>query len=176
MFRSAAAGVTGNRPQTIVIGVGTELRGDDGFGAAVIEALRAYSGVVGRVRLAVCDGEPARMIDLWEGYRSALVIDAVRGGSERYGFLYRREVVAGGPDLGDEPGGNTHGAGLGAAVRLGRVMDRLPGRLILYAVHGRDFRLGAPLSAPVAKAVPELAARIGGEVLGVLAAASAKGG
>jgi hydrogenase maturation protease len=164
--------------QIIVIGVGTELRGDDGFGAAVIEALRSQPGLGGRVQLARCDGEPARMIDLWEGYRCALVVDAARGGSERYGFVYRRDLI---PDAvprpgrpgphagaGGEPGGNSHAAGLGSAVRLGQVLGRLPGRLILYAVHGRDFRLGASLSGPVAQAVPQLVNRISREVLGAL--------
>ncbi len=184
-------------PQIIVIGVGTELRGDDGFGAAVIEALRVQPGLGGRVQLARCDGEPARMIDLWEGYRCALVVDAVRGGAERYGFVYRRDLtsdavpprpggarrpeprIGGGGSSVDphsgtsvrawtEPEGNSHAAGLGAAVRLGQVLDRLPGRLILYAVHGREFRLGAPLSRPVSMAVPQLVNRITREVLGSL--------
>lgn len=165
-------------PQIIVIGVGTELRGDDGFGAAVIDALRSQPGLKERAQLARCDGEPARMIDLWEDYRCALVVDAVRGGAERCGFVYRRDLTSDaaprpsgvGPrrGIGGEPAGNSHAAGLGAAVRLGQVLNRLPGRLIIYAVHGRDFRLGAPLSPPVALAVPQLVNRISREVLGAL--------
>ncbi|MBS2961521.1 hydrogenase maturation protease [Actinocrinis puniceicyclus] len=174
--RAAAGAARAASPSIIVIGVGMKMRGDGGFGAAVIEALRAYPAVVDRVRLAACDGEPARMIDLWQGYRCALVLDAVRGGSERHGFVYRRELDPEVGDFGAQPGGTSHAVGLGAAARLAHVMDRLPGRLILYAVHGRDFRLGAPLSGPVAQAVPELAARIGREVLGALAAAAAGAG
>ena len=147
--------------RSIIIGVGTELRGDDGFGAAVIESLRDRPGLDGRVVLARCDGEPSRMIDLWEGYESAVVVDAVRGGDERYGFLYRRDLRLGSAG---EPRGNSHAAGLGAAVRLADVLGRLPARLILYAVHGHDFTLGAPLSHPVAAAVPELVDRISREI------------
>ncbi|HEU5355126.1 MAG TPA: hydrogenase maturation protease [Actinocrinis sp.] len=160
-------------PQTIVIGVGTDLRGDDGFGAAVLDGLRTRPGLTAYAQLAVCDGEPARLIDLWRGYRHALIVDAVRGGGERYGFVYRRDLTAmiGAGESRTEPRGNSHAAGLGAAVRLGQVLDRLPGRLILYAVHGRDFRLGVPLSDPVATAVPELVNRIAREILGVLSAA-----
>jgi hydrogenase maturation protease len=156
-------------PATIVIGVGTELRGDDGFGAAVIEALRARPGLGSRVQLAHCDGEPSRMIDLWDGYERAFVIDAVRGGGERYGFLYRRDLAIASAartvlrDLRELPG-NGHAVGLGTAVRLAEVLGRLPGQLVLYAVHGRDFALGAPLSRPVADAVPQLAERIGREI------------
>lgn len=157
---------------TIVIGVGTELRGDDGFGAAVLESLRAVPALAGRAVLARCDGEPARMIDLWEGYRCALVIDAVRGGTEPYGYVYRRDLsMPRGPDR-FEPNGNSHAAGLGAAVRLGQVLDRLPGRLVVYAVRGRDFGLGAPLSGAVARAVPHLVSRISREILGARRAES----
>jgi hydrogenase maturation protease len=148
-------------PRSIVIGVGTEMRGDDGFGAAVIQSLRGRPGFGGQVVLASCDGEPSRMIDLWDGYEHAVVVDAVRGGGERYGYLYRRDLSTDAPS---EPRGNSHAAGLGAAVRLAQVLDRLPGRLILYAVHGHDFTLGAPLSQPVAAAVPELAERISREL------------
>lgn len=173
-FPSAAA----RSPQTIVIGMGIDIRGDDGFGAAVLEALRRQPDLAARAQLARCDGEPAQMIDLWQDYRCALVIDAVRGGPERYGFVYRRQLTPGpttrpsGPGsrsgAGNAPGGNIHAASLGAAIRLGQVLDRLPEQLVLYAVHGRDFRLGAPLSGPVAAAVPHLASRISRELLGVL--------
>jgi hydrogenase maturation protease len=169
--------MTAMDPQrTIVIGIGTELRGDDGFGAAVIEALRGRPGLGGQVQLARCDGEPSRMIDLWEGYERAVVVDSVRGGDERFGFLYRRELATGGQigasgrDL-REPRGNAHAAGFGAAVRLAEVLGRLPGRLVLYAVHGRDFHLGAPLSPPVEAAVPELASRIAREIFAGVTAA-----
>jgi hydrogenase maturation protease len=167
--------------RTIVIGVGSELRGDDGFGAAVVEALRDQPGLGGRVVLARCDGEPSRMIDLWDGYLRAVVVDAVRGGTERHGFLYRRDLRSGTPIGGAardlrEPRGNTHAAGFGAAVRLAEVLGRLPDHLVLYAVHGRDFGLGAPLSQPVAAAVPQLASRIRDEVLAwVFAARRAEG-
>jgi hydrogenase maturation protease len=156
-------------PSTIVIGVGTEMRGDDGFGAAVIEALRTRPGIADRMVLARCDGEPTRMVDLWDGYDCAVLVDAARGGTERYGYLYRRELTPDGTAaalLGGlrEPVGGGHAAGPGSAVRLGEVLGRLPTRLILYAVHGRDFELGASLSAPVAAVVEQLAHQISLEV------------
>lgn len=160
-----------NTPGSIVIGVGTKLRGDDGFGAAVIEALRGRPGLVGRAAFEQCDGEPSHIIDLWDGYEHAVVVDALRGGSERYGFLYRRDLGGsgfGGGGVGSsdlrEPPGNLHAAGVGAAVHLAEVLGRMPGRLVLYAVRGHDFRLGTPLSRPVAAAVPELVERISREL------------
>lgn len=160
------------RPEVVVIGVGTGMRGDDGFGAAVVAALLEPPGLGGRAQLAFCDGEPTRMIDLWDGYRHAIVVDALRGADERHGFVYRDELDgherrASSRALRNagEPSGATHALGLGVAVRLAEVLGRLPGRLTLYAVHGQDFSLGAGLSRPVAAAVPRLAERIRRDVL-----------
>jgi hydrogenase maturation protease len=160
---------------TIVIGVGTDLRGDSGFGGAVVEALRRQPGLAAWTRLARCEGEPARIVELWEGYRCALMVDAVRGGAERHGFLSRHDLLTAAtaseqqyPDSARESASHPHPAVLRAAVRLGRTLDRLPDRIIVYAVHGRDFRPGAALSRPVELMVPELAGRISREILGVL--------
>ena len=87
---------------------------------------------------------------------------------------------ASGPWPGTPPGGGSgaspHAAGLRAAVRLGHTLGRLPDRLILYAVHGRDFRPGAPLSRPVQAAVPQLAARISRDLLSALPECAQQGG
>lgn len=160
------------RPDVVVIGVGTGMRRDDGFGAAVVAALLEPPGLGGRARLAFCDGEPSRMIDLWDGYRHAIVVDALRGGNQRHGFVYWDELDGSGQRApsralrnAGEPPGASHALGLGVAVRLAEVLGRLPGRLTLYAVHGQDFSLGAGLSQPVAAAVPRLAERIRRDVL-----------
>ncbi|GAA1971237.1 hydrogenase maturation protease [Catenulispora subtropica] len=62
----------------VVIGVGNTYRRDDGAGPAVVRALAATpSALPGHARLAVCDGEPTRLIDLWRGADLAIVVDAV---------------------------------------------------------------------------------------------------
>lgn len=153
----------------IVIGVGTGLRGDDGVGEAVLAALDDLTAKDPRIRLARCDGEPARMIELWDGFDRAIVVDAARNGETPCGHVYRRVLVADVDRPHDamtgvgEPAGNGHAAGFGAAIRLAHALDRLPPHLTLYAVVGRDFDLGAPLSPPVAEAARELAALIRAE-------------
>lgn len=142
--------------QTIVIGVGSELRGDAGFGAAVIETLRKQPGLADRVRLARCDGEPAHVIELWDGYGCALVVDAVRGGREAHGFLCRhdlpRDVLLGstgpwpGTPSGGGTGGSAHAAGLRAAVRLGHMLGRLPERAGCTVMSGLGLLDGVAFS------------------------------
>ena len=76
----------------IVIGVGNELRHDDGAGPAVISELRSRS--VKDVTLVATDGEPARLIDLWDGADLTVVIDAVPSESTEPGRVRELESIA----------------------------------------------------------------------------------
>ncbi|WBP84648.1 hydrogenase maturation protease [Kitasatospora cathayae] len=149
-----------------VIGVGNEFRHDDGVGWAVVARLAERAEQrplpIGTA-LLVCDGDPARLITLWEAADLAIVVDAAHAHPGHPGRVHRL-------DLDSErlcpPGGATssHGLGLGEAVELARELDRLPGRLIVYAVEGADSSLGTGLSAPVAAAVEPLTERIAEEI------------
>jgi hydrogenase maturation protease len=143
--------VTGPDGTTIVIGVGNEFRRDDGAGPRVIDRLGNLAGV----RMAICDGEPARLIGLWEDADLAVVVDAVRG--EQPGRLHELDLDTVGRHRGSS---SSHALGLEAAVELAQALDRLPARLVILAVEGADFNLGLGLSPPVAAALPELAARV----------------
>lgn len=149
-----------------VIGVGNEYRHDDGVGWAVVARLAERSeqrplpsGTV----LRVCDGDPARLITLWEGADLAVVVDAAHAHPGDPGRVHRLELDA---DRLTPPGGATssHGLGLGEAVELARELDRLPRRLVVYAVEGADTSQGTGLSAPVAAVVAPLAERIATDI------------
>lgn len=161
--------------RTAVIGMGSEMRGDDGVGGAVLAALDDLPRFGGRLRLARCDGEAARLIDLWDGFDHAIVVDAAHDPAEPPGRLYRRELSLAhwpgrfGPDEVAEPAGNGHAAGFGTAIRLAEALGRLPDRLTLYAVNGADFTLGAPLSSEVAEAAGRLAAHLREDLLALYA-------
>lgn len=136
----------------IVIGVGTPFRHDDGAGPAVVDALRDRTPP--GVTLAVTDGEPARLIELWAGADLAVVVDAVRADPPRPGRVHEfHDAVA------DDGHGHVtgHGLGLGAAVELARALDRMPAHLHVYAIEGTDFSLGLGLTPPVAASVRRVA-------------------
>jgi hydrogenase maturation protease len=158
-----------------VIGVGHPMRGDDGVGPAVLERL-ASSELAERpdVALVTLDGEATRLLDAWEGADLAVVVDAAVveaamdsvAGSSRPGTI---EVV----EVADErdvsaPGraASSHGLGVVEAVRLGNVLGRLPGRLVLVTVTAGGVALGDGLSPAVARAVDEAAAAVIGVVDG----------
>ncbi len=102
------------------------------------------------------DGEAARLIDCWDGRLLAIVIDAVVTGAPA-GTIVEVDptlVASGSPTAG------THSLGVGHAAALGAALGRVPETLVVLGVEGHDFAEGAPLSAPVAAAVPRVAAAV----------------
>ena len=145
----------------VVVGVGNEFRRDDAAGLEVIARLRALQpadAALSLVTLAVSSGEPAGLIELWHGAGLAVVVDAVRDERLPPGSVCQLPVDAlvGGAD----GAASSHGIGLGETVQLARALGRLPARLTVLAVVGRDFGLGAGLTAEVAAGVSELAERV----------------
>ncbi|MHC5909065.1 hydrogenase maturation protease [Streptomyces sp. S6] len=164
------------RRSVVVIGVGNEFRRDDGVAHAVVARLRERAGEhrlpPGTV-LATCDGDPARLIGLWEGAALAVVVDAAHAHPGTPGRVHR--IALDGNRLAPPSATSSHGLGLGEAVELARTLDRLPGHLVVYAVEGADGSFGTGLSPAVAAAVPLLAAAVEDEIAHYRATASAPG-
>ncbi|HEY6797488.1 MAG TPA: hydrogenase maturation protease [Kineosporiaceae bacterium] len=156
-----------------VLGVGNPDRGDDGVGPAVVAALAGR--LPADVALAVLDAEPSRLMDAWFPAGLVLVVDAAApspDGGVPSGTVCILEIDAADP-AGPRPGSavagpqrspgspplpelavSSHGSGVGTAVALAGVLGRLPRRLVIVAVTGATFDLGAPMSESVRAAVP----------------------
>ncbi|GAA2244390.1 hydrogenase 3 maturation endopeptidase HyCI [Kitasatospora cystarginea] len=142
--------------RVVVIGVGNPYRRDDGAGPAVVEALS--STVPEGTLLIVSDGEPGRMLGLWTGRDSVIVVETVHGHPGHPGRLHTLDAettarCASGP-------ASSHGLGLGETVALAAALDRMPLELVVHAVEGEDFGLGPGLSAAVRAALAELVDRV----------------
>jgi hydrogenase maturation protease len=138
--------------RVIVIGVGNPFRRDDGAGPAAVEALREREGPAAELR--VSDGDPGRLLELWHSADTVIVAETVHAHPGRPGRLHtlradRAARLATGS-------ASTHGLGLGEAVALAAVLDRLPRILVIHAVEGTDFAMGTGLSTPVQAALPRL--------------------
>jgi hydrogenase maturation protease len=145
----------------VVIGVGNEYRRDDGFGPRVLaelDVLKTHDPALSAVDLYVSDGEPARLLDLWADADLAVVIDAVHADNGPAG-QWVELTLHHDTGLPDELAVSSHGIGLGTTVALGRVLGRLPHRLVVLAVFGSEFGFGDRLTAPVTAAVQPVAAR-----------------
>jgi hydrogenase maturation protease len=144
----------------VVIGVGNEYRRDDGAGPAVLARLR--DRVPPGVELVLTDGEPTRLIDAWTSASLAVVVDAVCADPPRPGRVHRFELDR--PLAGATRTASSHGFGLDDAIQLALVLDRMPSRLIVYAIEAADLTQGTGLTPLVAAVVDEAASAILGDI------------
>mgnify|MGYP001820372565 FL=1 len=145
-----------------VIGVGNRWRGDDAVGLEAADAIRdlAPDGVA----VFESDGDPAALLDLWDGAARVLLVDAVDSGDPP-GTILRFEAGLN-PIPATHFRRSTHAMGIGEAVELGRALGRLPERVVFFGVAADCFGPGTPMCAAVAAAVPALVARVIDEAVG----------
>ena len=138
-----------------IIGYGNPQRGDDAAGILVAQKLQ-QRGILAHVHM----GEPLSLIDAWKDKDDVVIIDAVRTGAE-VGTIYlwdvSRESVSSGVPT------STHGFDVAEALALARVLNRLPHRLRVYGIEGRQFGIGISVSPEVKGAVDKVATCIAGE-------------
>jgi hydrogenase maturation protease len=139
-----------------VLGIGNAWQGDDAAGLVAAERLRER--VPDGVDVRILEGEPASLLDAWDGADDVLLVDAVRSGSAP-GTVHRL-------DASDRPlpatltAASTHTLGVGEAVELARALGRLPRRIVLYGIEAERVAAGADLTPSVAEAVDEVVERI----------------
>lgn len=137
----------------LVIGIGNPDRGDDAVGLIAAQLIKARRPA--DVRVITHSGESAGLLDRLRYAESVYLIDACRAGMPP-GAIKRFDIAASGiPHC--ACGYSTHGMGLAEAFELARTLGRLPSRCVLYAIEGRTYDLGDPLSADVAAAAERVA-------------------
>ena len=134
----------------VVVGIGSEGRGDDVAGLLVARTLRRC--VPGSVAVLESAGDPGALMTGWENASRVVVIDAVRSGAPP-GTVHRlgasRSAAAAGTGA-----WSSHGLGLAAAIDLAEALGRRPSSFCLIGVEGERFAAGAPPSPAVLAAVP----------------------
>lgn len=146
----------------VVIGVGSELRGDDGVGPVVAKRFAqlagAYLGAIGACRVLAPVGDPLDLLGEWDGADLAVVVDATRSGLAP-GTISVLESDLESTLLTERPGqSSTHGIGLAAVFRLARAVGRAPSRTVVVGIEGEDFAQGCRLSPSVDASVDEAVA------------------
>jgi hydrogenase maturation protease len=138
----------------VVAGLGSAYRGDDAVGPLVAAMLADVNDAVRDVGPLE---EPLDLLGRFDRADLAIVIDAVRSGAP-IGTVRVLEIdVAHVNDDGTaEPAvTSTHGIGLVGVLRVARAIGRAPLRLVVVAIEGEAFELGASMSAAVRSAIPE---------------------
>jgi hydrogenase maturation protease len=140
----------------LVLALGNPLRGDDGVGPAVLEAVRG-SGVA-PISAELWPAHEGDLIDALtaEPWEQVVVVDAAEWGAPpgRWTRLDGSGALAGSPPPG------THGVGLLHALEVAQALGRAPARLSILAVQPLSTGWVPGLSEPVARAVEELAAAV----------------
>ena len=137
----------------VVIGVGAEFRRDDGIGLAVAREVARHG-----VRAEVCDGDPVRLMETWEGADLVVVVDAVRCRPSFPGRWYRTGIPQGGTAA------SSHGLGVPEAVELAAVLGRMPAKLVVFAVEVADTSFGPGLSPEVEASITPVTEAVLAEV------------
>ena len=153
----------------IIIGLGNPDRGDDGIGALVVGALAGR--VPEGVEIIVRTGDMLALVEDWAGADAVICVDAAASMGVP-GRIHRID----GHDrtLLPEPGlASSHAFGLAEAIALSQALGTAPPVLIVYAIEGHIFDTGAPLSADVASAVADAAARVLAEAVRLRSGAEA---
>ncbi len=102
-------------------------------------------------------------MESWEGKSSVILVDAIssNGAAEdsKPGTIYRFDAH-GNMVLPPFLSCSTHNFGLTEAVEMSRVLNRLPERLIVYGVVGKNFQPGEGLSGIVENSVEKVVEQI----------------
>jgi len=140
----------------LIVGCGNRQRGDDAAGILVAERLRRVG-----IAAEVSSGEASELMEAWSGADDVIVIDAVVAGSPA-GAVHVWDGHH--PPAFASARRSTHGFGVAQAIELARALDRLPARLRVYGIEGKNFEIGGAVSAEVEHAVEEVVRRIAAEL------------
>ena len=146
--------------EALVIGVGNAYRGDDGAGIVAARKLAAQR--LPGVRVMELNGEGTSLVEAWKDVPSVLLVDAVSSGAVP-GTIHRFEAQAGPISKGLKHR-SSHSFGVAEAVEVARALGRLPPRLVIYGVEGKNFSPGHNLSPDVEKAVGQVVGRLVSEL------------
>jgi len=140
----------------LIIGCGNRQRGDDGAGIMAAERLRALG-----VEARTCSGEASELIEIWSGVEDVILIDAVVTGAPAGSV----QVWDGQhPMQRSRPSASTHGIGVAEAIELARTLGRLPAKLRVYGIEGKNFAMESDVSPEVQRAVEQVVERIAREI------------
>jgi hydrogenase maturation protease len=150
----------------LVAGIGSRWRGDDAAGLLVAEQLRLlWRRQTGSVTIRQMETAGPELLELWCGAQFAILVDAVVSGAQP-GTIHRLDLLR--RPIPWRAAVSSHTLELAAVVHLARVLDRLPGRLVLYGIEAEIVEQGACPSTAVAGALPRCVEAVCCDIAGAL--------
>ena len=140
-------------PDTLVVGLGNLLRGDDGVGVRVIQTLVAEALPEG-VEVAEGGTQGLGLVSLMEGWRRVILVDAANVDLPPGEFVRFTPQEA--RLLGGDQHISIHNAGLRDALLLAETLNLLPDEIVIYGMQPANLDWDDDLSPQVEAAMPEL--------------------
>ncbi len=128
-----------------ILGIGSPFAGDD-LGWLLAKALER-AGLpryfpAGMVHITLCDRPGSLLLPAMRGACLAILLDAMRSGAPP-GTLRRMDML----ELDDSAGLlSSHGFGVAEALALGRALEELPPRVLIYGIESGQAPSPPPLS------------------------------
>lgn len=127
-----------SKTNSLVIGIGNEFRSDDAIG--ILLSRRLKEKLPSSFKVSESQAGVVELLEIWNGYDSVYIIDAASSGSEP-GTIFRfdanKEIL---PN--NTFNYSSHSFSLAETIELARKLNRLPRRLIIYGVEGKNFEHG----------------------------------
>lgn len=141
-----------------VIGIGNALAGDDAVGVLAARRLRDLADAGADVEIIEADMAGLDVLDLMEGAKTVILIDAARSGQPA-GTIHRLDASAA-PVATPLFSHSTHALNVVEALELARTLGRLPPQVIVYGIEAGAPAFGQALSPIVVRAMAEVTQQI----------------
>ena len=140
----------------LVLGIGHELRGDDGAGLQAVRRWQQQHPAVSHdpiIDILLTETPGLELLDHLEGADAAVLVDAVTSGKPPGTVQVFDPFPESRPNAGEK---TAHGFGIAESIALARMAGRrLPDVLILIGIEVSQVALGSNLSESVRRAMPQ---------------------
>ncbi len=144
-------GMPKNMPKVVVVGVGNELMGDEGFGVRVVEELRKIQ-LPKCVEVYNCGTLGLQILNYLENSDFAIIVDVVKSNGKP-GDIYVFDFE----ECKDyKVAVSLHDIDLVKAVKIGRLVYNLPKKIVVVGVEPERIELSMELSEAVKYAIPRV--------------------
>lgn len=140
----------------LIVGIGTELRGDDAAGLAAARLIRNVP-LSHHVRVLELCGDAVTLMHAWKGVGRLSIIDAMEAG------MPPGSVVTIDPWQQPVPARafvSSHLLGLAEAIEISMSFNEFPRSCTIYGIQGGNFGMRAGISAAVSNGVEEVVRKI----------------
>lgn len=144
-----------SKKPVLIVACGNPDAGDDGFGHAVAEGLRADP--LPGVAVAELGTRPADLLDHLKGYAALIIVDAVCCPGEKPGRLIDVDWFdPAPPTLKNEAALSTHGLSIGRQIDLAQSLEMLPSVVRVVGFNIVQAEIGCPMTEAVGRCIPDV--------------------